>query len=77
MGYRRKIVDETKVRFWEDVWLESCSLAIQYWEIYSIVNEQNKAIAKLWDGSNLKYTFRRCVDRRVYNMWEEVCVIAE
>jgi hypothetical protein len=63
MGYRWKVGDGTKIKFWEDMWLGSHSLAIQYWEVYSIVNEQNKTIAELWDGSNLKCTFRRCVDR--------------
>jgi hypothetical protein len=40
------------------------------------VNEQNKSIAELWDGSNLRCTFRRCVDIRLYNMWEELLSIA-
>jgi hypothetical protein len=36
------------------------------------VNEQNKSIADLWDGVNLKCTFRRCVDRRLLLMWKEL-----
>jgi hypothetical protein len=28
-------------------------------------------------GCNLKCTFRRCVDLRLLNMWEEVVSIAE
>jgi hypothetical protein len=39
MGYRWKIGDGRKVRFWEDQWFGSCSLAIQFWEVFSIVNE--------------------------------------
>jgi hypothetical protein len=36
------------------MWLASSSLTIQYWEIHSIVNKQNKTIVELWDGVNLK-----------------------
>jgi hypothetical protein len=39
------------------------------------VNEQNKSIAELWDGNNLRCTFRRGVDTRLYNMWEELLSI--
>jgi hypothetical protein len=35
------------VRFWEDVWVGNSSLAIQFWDIYSIVNEQNKTVVEL------------------------------
>jgi hypothetical protein len=38
MGFRWK-VGKGDSRFWKDVWLGSSSLAIQYWELYSIVNE--------------------------------------
>jgi hypothetical protein len=61
-----------RVHFWEDVWLGSSCLAIQYWEIYCIVNEQNKTLAELLDVSNLKCIFRRCVDIRLFIMWEEL-----
>jgi hypothetical protein len=43
-----------------------------YWELYVIINEQNKYVVDLWDGVDLKCTFRRCVDVRLFNMWEEV-----
>jgi hypothetical protein len=76
MGYMWKVGDGTSVRFWEDNWIGSSSLAIQYWELYCLVNEQNKIIAELWDGENLRCTFRRCVDVRIFNMWEEVVSIA-
>jgi hypothetical protein len=76
MGYRWNVGNGVNVRFWEDVWLGTSNLAIQYWELYYIVNEQNKSIAELWDGCNLRCTFRRCVDIRLYNMWEELLSIA-
>jgi hypothetical protein len=76
MGFRWKVGRGDKVRFCEDQWLGSSSLAIQYWELYCIVNEQNRTIAELWDGHNLKCTFRRIVDIRLFNLWEEVLSIA-
>jgi hypothetical protein len=36
------------------------------------VQEQNKTIAELWDGVDLKCSFRRCVDVRLFNVWEEI-----
>jgi hypothetical protein len=36
----------------------------------------DKYIAEIWDGTNLKCTFRRCVDARIYGLWEELISIA-
>jgi hypothetical protein len=54
----------------------SCSLAIQYWSLYTIVNEQGKSISEVWDGENLRLTFRRIVDRETMNQWNELVQIA-
>jgi hypothetical protein len=62
MGYTWRIGDGKRVIFWED----QCSLAIQFWEIYSIINEQGKTIKEAWDGVNLRFTFRRIVDSYVF-----------
>ena len=62
MGYRWIIGNGKRVRFWEDNWLGSSSLAIQYWSLYRYVNEKNQSVADLWDGVNLKCTFRRMGD---------------
>jgi hypothetical protein len=41
------------------------------------VNEQNnKIVVDLWDGVNLKCTFMRCVDVRLFNLWEELVNLA-
>jgi hypothetical protein len=77
MGYRWRVVNGKKIKFWEDVRIGSSSLVIQYWELYCIVYEQNHTIADIWDGTQLKCSFRRCVDRRFYQMWEELVSIAE
>jgi hypothetical protein len=40
MGYRWHLGNGRKCKFWEDNWLGSSSLAIQYWEIYMLINEK-------------------------------------
>jgi hypothetical protein len=42
LGYRWRIGDGRKIRFWEDHWFGTCSLAIQFWDVYYIVQEQGK-----------------------------------
>jgi hypothetical protein len=51
-------------------------LAIQYWEIYTIVNEQNITLKNAWDGENLRFTFRRTVNSRLMTLWLELKQIA-
>jgi hypothetical protein len=29
-------------------------------------------MSELWDGETLKCTFRRCIDRRLFDMWDEL-----
>jgi hypothetical protein len=67
MGYRWKIGNGKKIRLWEDNWLGSSSLAIQFWPLYRIVNEKGKTIADLRDGVNLKCTFRRNISNELYH----------
>ena len=59
MGYKWQIGDGRLVRLWEDTWYGNTPLATQYWDLYVLVNEKNKTIADLWDGQELKCTFRR------------------
>jgi hypothetical protein len=77
MGYQWKVGNGRSIKFWEDHWFGSCSLAIQYWELYFLVNEQNRSIADLWDGSSLKVTFRRCFDHNLMLQWFEIQQIAQ
>jgi hypothetical protein len=72
MGHRWCVGDGRRMRFWEDHWFGSCSLAIQYWDIYTIVNKQGCTLADAWDGTSLKFTFRRTVGRRVMDQWLEL-----
>jgi hypothetical protein len=36
------------------------------------MNQRNRTVVELWDRCNLKCTFRKCVDSRLFNLWEEV-----
>ncbi|TVU21933.1 hypothetical protein EJB05_31604, partial [Eragrostis curvula] len=76
VGYRWHVGNGKKVKFWEDIWVGSSSLAVQFWELYIIVNEKTATIADLWDGVDLKCTFRRTVSDRLYDMWLEVVQLA-
>jgi hypothetical protein len=71
-GYRWHVGNGNKVLFWEDIWIGNCSLATLYWDIYVIVNEHNVTIADVWDGQELKCSFRRTVDDHMYNRWLEL-----
>jgi hypothetical protein len=72
MGYKWKVGNGMKIRLWEDNWLGSSSLAIQFWPLYRIVNEKGKTLAELWDGVNLKCTFRRTVSEELYQSWLDI-----
>jgi len=76
LGFRWKIGNGRKVRFWEDNWLGSSSLAIQFWKLYTLVNEKGCVVADVWNGSDLICTFNRIVDEQIYNMWLEVVNLA-
>jgi hypothetical protein len=48
------------------------SLAITYWSLYVINEQQGKTVSEVWDGVNLKPTFRRTVYEHVMNLWWEL-----
>ena len=56
------------------VWCSS--LAIQFWPLYVIYNEQGISMDRAWDGDKLKLTFRRSVPMNLMIMWEELFQIA-
>ncbi|WVZ69867.1 hypothetical protein U9M48_018590 [Paspalum notatum var. saurae] len=76
MGYRWRIGNGKRVKFWEDNWLGTSSLAIQFWNLYVLVNEKSKSVAELWDGNSLKCTFRRVFGGDLMRLWEEVLQLA-
>jgi hypothetical protein len=66
-----------KVHFWEDHWFGTCSLAIQYWNVYILANEQNISVDDVWDGVQLKIFFRRCFSHELMLKWYEIAQIAK
>lgn len=54
------------VKLYQSNWLGSSGLAIQYWKFYRIVNEKNISMAKITYGVDLRCTFRRTVDDRLF-----------
>jgi hypothetical protein len=39
MGFRWQVSNGLRIRFWKYQWFRTCSLAIQFWELYTIANE--------------------------------------
>jgi hypothetical protein len=73
LGFRWRVGNGKRVRFWEDLWFGTCSLAIQYWNIYSIISDQGKTVSEAWDGVRLKFTFSRTVDFATWNNGMRYC----
>ncbi|RCV38391.1 hypothetical protein SETIT_8G138400v2 [Setaria italica] len=50
LGVKWKIGNGKSIRFWEDHWFENNSLAIQFWELYTIADQKNLCVAdgKRW-----------------------------
>jgi hypothetical protein len=70
VGYRWVVGNGNHVLFWEDNWIGHCPLSILYRDLYTIVNEQQRT--DVWDGSDLKFTFRRIVSPFLFNRWLEL-----
>uniref|UniRef100_A0ACD6AF76 Uncharacterized protein n=1 Tax=Avena sativa TaxID=4498 RepID=A0ACD6AF76_AVESA len=77
IGYRWKVGNGRKIKFWEDQWFGTSSLAIQYWDIYVIANEKSAVIADIWDGEKLRVTFRRCFNHELLIKWYGILQIAQ
>jgi len=75
LGYQWVVGDGKKVRFWEDHWFGNSSLAVQFWQLYTINNEQGATISQVWDGVDLKLTFRRAVSQQLMLQWDELSQI--
>ena len=75
-GYRWKIGLGDKARFWEDTWIGTSPLSVQFFDIYSLCNEQNRTVQQIWDGSQLKLTFRRNFNLRLMQQWYELEAMA-
>lgn len=71
-GYRWVVGDGAKIRFWEDTWFGSSPLSVQFWPLYIICNQQCATLAEVWDGSEVKLTFRRTFSDKMMESWYEL-----
>lgn len=51
-------------------------LAVQFFYLFVVCNEQNKTISQVWDGSTLMLTFRRNFPPALMQKWQELEEIA-
>lgn len=60
-----------------DQWFGNTSLTIIFWPLYVINEQQGKTIKEVWDGEELKLSFRRTVSNRLMLLWDELSAIGE
>ena len=77
MGVKWIVGNGKKVRFWEDIWIGNTSLAILFWPLYVINEQQGKIVSDVWDGVDLKLTFRRTVSESVMDLWWEILAMMD
>lgn len=77
MGIKWVVGNGKRVRFWEDTWFGNSSLAIQFWPLYVINEQQGKTISQVWDGQVLRLSFRRLVSENLMHMWYDLLGILE
>jgi len=71
-GYRWKVGDGRKIRFWEDTWFGTAPLAVQFWDLFSICNQTGVTLASVWDGAEIKLNFRRTFSEAMLERWYEL-----
>jgi hypothetical protein len=76
-GYKWLVGDGKSIKFWEDSWYGNAPLAVIYWNVYMLVNKQTQTISELWDGQQLKCTFRRTFTDELMAQWLEILEIAK
>jgi hypothetical protein len=50
VGYRWNIGNGRSIKFWEDIWFSNSPLAVQFWDIYFVSNQQTQTVSEIWDG---------------------------
>jgi hypothetical protein len=68
LGVRWVIGNGGKIRFWEEQWLDNTCLAILFWPLYVINEQQGKSVREVWNGEELQLSFRRSVSERLMGM---------
>ena len=71
-GYKWSVGDGMQIRFWEDTWFGNSPLSVQFWDLYAICNQMGGRLAYIWDGQQVKLTFRRTFDDNMLEKWFEL-----
>jgi hypothetical protein len=75
IGYRWKLGNGKSIKFWEDIWFGNSPLAVQFWYIYFVSNQQTQTVSDIWDGQQISCTFRRTFCEEIMVQWQELLVI--
>jgi hypothetical protein len=65
------------LKFWEDIWLRTAPLAIQFWDLYYICNQKTKTLAEVWVDRELRLSFRRTFSLNMVQMWEDLSDVVD
>jgi hypothetical protein len=68
-----KIGDGSEVRFWEDVWLGTTSLAARYPMLYHIVQYKDVTVANVLANTPVNIRFRRVLSGNKWSAWLRLC----
>ena len=76
-GYKWHVGNGKKVRFWEDNWFGNAPLTVQFWDLFCICDQKGVTLSEVWDGSEVKLTFRRTFTEEMITRWFELIGIVE
>jgi hypothetical protein len=68
---------EKRIRFWKDIWFGNSILATQFWPSHIINNEHGSSISDIWDGLDLKLSFRKSISSYIMMLWYDLIYIIE
>lgn len=74
-GFRWQMGDGRKIRFGEDTWFGTSPLAVQFWPLYIICNEQTKTAYEVCGDQQA--TFRRNLNAPLMEQWFQLDEIAK
>jgi hypothetical protein len=77
MGYMWSVGNNDKVRFWEDTWVGTAPLVVQFWELYCICIEKTKTVSKVLGEGEIRLSFRRTISESMMQTWCELLSVVE
>jgi hypothetical protein len=67
-----KLDNGTQIRFWEDKWLDSQPLKIQYPNLFNIVRKKQATLANVLNSTSLNVSFRRTLVGNKLLEWQSL-----